>query len=121
MTWRKFVVEIGVGVDHHGQDPTKAARRAVRDAISRVVLAGLLDLLGADLERDVRVEVLVGVPRPGEVRPEEVASEVPIGSVEVRAVEGGLSFEGVMEPEFGDTSPEVLVAVAAVTVWVRAP
>ena len=35
MQTKRFVVEIGSGVDLHGEDVTKAACRAVKDAISR--------------------------------------------------------------------------------------
>ena len=38
---RTFVIELGTGVDLHGQDPTRAAVKAVRDAFAHVSLPGL--------------------------------------------------------------------------------
>ena len=46
---KKFIVEFGMGTDFHGQDVTKAARKAVRDAVSRSCLCGLEDVLGLSL------------------------------------------------------------------------
>ena len=28
--WRKYILEVGMGIDLHGQDVTKAAQRAVK-------------------------------------------------------------------------------------------
>ena len=33
MNLKKFIVEIGMGIGQHGQDPTNAAPRAVRVAL----------------------------------------------------------------------------------------
>ena len=42
---RLFVVEIGTGVNLHGEDNTEAACRAVKDAISKSCLCGLVEIL----------------------------------------------------------------------------
>ena len=42
---KKFIVEFGMGTDFHGQDVTKAAKKAVKDAVSRSCLCGLEDVL----------------------------------------------------------------------------
>ncbi|WP_008317450.1 Lin0512 family protein [Leptolyngbya sp. PCC 6406] len=36
MARQRFMIEMGMGVDQHGQDPTVAAARAVRNAILRL-------------------------------------------------------------------------------------
>ena len=36
---KRFIVEIGTGIDIHGEDATKAACRAVKDAVSRSCLS----------------------------------------------------------------------------------
>lgn len=52
---KKFIVEFGMGTDFHGQDVTKAAKKAVKDAVSRSCLCGLEDVLGlTDFKRQVR-------------------------------------------------------------------
>lgn len=43
--WRPFVVQTGMGTSIHGSDPTKAAIRAVDEAIRHNSLTGLYDLL----------------------------------------------------------------------------
>jgi len=85
---RTMVLEFGMGVDVHGQDCTKAARRAVFDAIRH----SSLPLLGQIRERGgtMLVEVTVAVPEPDSVNLEEVKSELPHGEVTVHAVPGGL-------------------------------
>ena len=42
---KRFIVEIGTGIDIHGENATKAACRAVKDAVSRSCLCGLLEIL----------------------------------------------------------------------------
>ncbi len=64
MNLKKFIVEMGMGIDQHGQDPTNAARKAVKDAISRSCLCGLVEVARLDtidqIDRMiVRVEWLV--------------------------------------------------------------
>jgi uncharacterized protein (TIGR02058 family) len=106
--------EMGLGVDLHGEDQTKAARRAVREAIGRTSLPGMRALVpGGDLSA-MRVEATVAVPRPEEVDAAAVAAEFPYGQVSVRAVEGGLRApNGNL---FGDDRDHLVCAVALVAV-----
>lgn len=117
---RRFVIELGMGADLHGQDVTAAAKKAVRDAVSRSCLCGLQEVLGIeDLGDGVCVHVTVGVSRPEEVDCEAVGSLLPIGAVDVKAVRGGLSVPGLYVPAFGDVDDSIEVAVASVEVRVR--
>jgi uncharacterized protein (TIGR02058 family) len=86
------VLEFGMGVDVHGADSTKAACRAVSDAIRH----SSLPLLQQVRERGGKmlVDVTVGVPDPGSVDVERVRRELPHGEVTVRAVTGGLRVPG---------------------------
>ncbi len=118
MVENRFIVELGTGVDLHGQDATKAARRAVNDAISRSCLCGLVEIVKLRDLNDMRVDVLVAVPMPEQVHPDEVLSVIPFGQKELHVVEGGLRAPGLYQPELGDESSDVIVASAAVTVWV---
>src|SRR6202048_5108676 len=79
---------MGMGVDVHGKDATKAARRAVSDAIRHLSL-GFFRMLGKTA-KDMFVDVTIGVPDPGAVDTEAVANELPYGTVTVTAVKGGL-------------------------------
>jgi uncharacterized protein (TIGR02058 family) len=107
MTETPLVLEFGMGVDVHGQDCTKAARRAVSDAIRH----SSLPLLGQIRERGgtMLVEVSVAVPDPASVDLEAVKSELPHGEVTVHAVQGGLRVP----------NSDALIACAAITVSAR--
>jgi uncharacterized protein (TIGR02058 family) len=86
---RRYLVEIGMGVDLHGGDLTKAARRAVKDAVSRCCLCGILEILGIEDPSDtMRVEVLIAAAAPEKVDLEQVAREIPFGHARVTASGG---------------------------------
>ena len=83
-----YVLEFGMGVDLHGGDSTKAACRAVFDALrhSSLPLLSEIEARGGEM----LVEVTVAVPDPGSVDLDRVKRELPHGIVTVHAVEGGL-------------------------------
>jgi len=108
MTLKRIITEFGSGNDLHGGDYTKAAVRAVQDAIHHSSLS-LIRALGVDA-KTMQVEVTIGVQRPGEVRVEAVKAALPHGQVTVRVVKGGLD---VPDEATGDVA---IIASAAVTV-----
>ena len=114
---KRFIVEIGTGIDIHGEDVTKAACRAVKDAVSRSCLCGLLEILKLENLEDVRVEIQVASPNPDRVDLEQVMDEVPIGRKSARAVEGGMTAPGLCVPQFAPHCDQIVVANAAVTVF----
>jgi uncharacterized protein (TIGR02058 family) len=116
---QRFIVEWGTGADLHGQDATKAACRAVQDAISRSCLCGLLEILRLRDLNAMRVDVLVAVPMPEQVQVDAVLSVIPFGRKTLQVVSGGMRAPGLYQPELGDRSPDIIVANAAVTVWVN--
>ncbi|NMC74102.1 MAG: hypothetical protein GYA56_07070 [Geobacteraceae bacterium] len=118
MPMKRFVVELGYGADLHGSDATKAATRAVKDAISRSCLCGLFEIAGLRDPGDMHVKVRIGCPRPGEVDGEAVCAALPFGSKEIEVVEGGLATQGVEVPSLG-CGDTILVAVASLTVCVK--
>jgi uncharacterized protein (TIGR02058 family) len=109
MTARPAVLEFGMGVDVHGGDATKAACRAVSDAIRHSSLPLLADVR----ERGGRmiVDVTVAVPDPSSVDIARVSRELPHGEVTVRAVAGGLRVPGA----------DTVIACAAITVSIDVP
>ncbi|HIH71783.1 MAG: Uncharacterized protein XD43_0554 [Thermococcales archaeon 44_46] len=118
--WKRYVIEIGMGIDQHGQDPTKAAIKAIKDAITRVCAVGLLELFELDLKEDVKVEVLIGVPYSQRVDIEKIKEAIPLPCEKVvKSIEGGLKGPGIAIKEFGDKTNEILVAIAFVTIYVR--
>ena len=88
MALKRMVLEIGMGTDIRGADPTKAAVRALRDALWHNSL-GVADALGLPVD-SMKVEVTIGVPRPDEVDQAAVLAVLPHGTGTVRVVEGGL-------------------------------
>jgi uncharacterized protein (TIGR02058 family) len=101
---RPVVLEFGMGVDVHGQDCTKAACRAVSDAIRH----SSLPLFSEVRARGGRmlVDVTVAVPDPASVDVERVRKELPHGEVTVHPVAGGLRVP----------NSDTLIACAAITV-----
>ena len=117
---KRFIVEIGTGIDIHGENVTKAACRAVKDAVSRSCLCGLLEILELKHLEDVQVDIQVASPSPDQVDLEQVMAEVPIGRKSARAVEGGMTAQGLCVPRFAPDCDQIVVANAAVTVSVNA-
>jgi uncharacterized protein (TIGR02058 family) len=103
------VLEFGMGVDVHGENATKAACRAVSDAIRH----SSLPLLGQirDKGGEMLVDVVVGVPDPTKIDLDTVKQQLPHGEVTVRAVVGGLAVPG----------SDTLMACAHITVSARYP
>ncbi len=118
MPLRRFIVEAGMGVDQHGQDNTRAAEKAVQDAIHRSCLCGLREVAGLKNPEDMVVEVLIGCPDPESVDKERVLKVLPLGRKRIEVRKGGLSAKTIMVPELGDKSDEMIVANAVVTVLV---
>ena len=117
---KRFIVEIGTGIDIHGENVTKAACRAVRDAVSRSCLCGLLEILELKNLEEVRVEIQVASPNHDQVDLEQVMAEVPIGRKRAHAVEGGMTTKGLCVPQFAPDCDQIVVVNAAVTVSVNA-
>jgi uncharacterized protein (TIGR02058 family) len=118
MNLRKFVMEVGMGMDQHGQDPTKAAVKAAKDAVSRCCLTGLLEVARLEDVNQMYVDLLVACPHAGQVDGRAVLEALPFGQKSIQVVEGGMVARAIYQPELGDTSDEAYVANAAVTVWV---
>src|SRR3569623_419844 len=108
MARMRCITEMGMGVDVHGRDATKAAKRAVSDAIRHASLS-FVRLFGKT-PHDMLVDVTIGVPNPDGVDTNTVAKELPYGTVTVKAVKGGLDIPA----EGGGDG--ILIANAAVVV-----
>ena len=88
MAMKRMVTEIGMGTDIRGADYTKAAVRALRDALWHNSL-NIADALGMPTD-SMQVEVFIGVPRPDQVDKAAVLAVLPHGTGTVEVVEGGL-------------------------------
>lgn len=108
MALQRIILEMGHGNDMHGGDYTKAALRAVQDAIHHSALPFLRTLSIDPATMDVAVTI--GVQQPEKVDAGAVAQSLPHGKVAVRVVKGGLD---VPDDERGGAS---VIATAAIEV-----
>lgn len=88
MPLKRVILEMGTGNDLHGGDYTKAAVRALQDALHHSSLS-FVRSLGLDREAG-QIEVTIGVQRPEKVDVAAVKAGVPHGKVTVNVVKGGL-------------------------------
>ena len=109
MTNKRYITEMGMGVDVHGSDYTKAAKRAVADAIRHSSL-NFFRALGKS-PHDMEIVVRIGVAKPEKINMAAVAKELPYGTVIVEACQGGLDVPS------DEDSDEVVIANAAVIVY----
>lgn len=113
MALKRMVLEIGMGNDLHGGDYTKAAVRAVEDAIHHSSLTLIRSL---EIPREnMHVDVTVGVQSPEAVDTDIVAKTLPYGQITVNAVSGGLD----VPTDEGDD--KAVIATAAIIVRVELP
>jgi uncharacterized protein (TIGR02058 family) len=107
----RLILEMGSGNDLQGADYTKAALRAVQDALHHSSLSFIKSL---KIDRSkVDVEVTIGVQKPEQVDLERIKASLPLGNVTVRAVKGGLD---VPDPDHNDAA---VIASAAIAVRVE--
>ena len=113
MDFRRYLVEAGTGIDLHGEDATKAAQRAVKDAISHSSMVGLSQLFKiksfSEIEEALMVEVTIAAPDPEKVNGEAVLSTLPEGKRRINVVKGGLKFPADSTKEEAKTHSIVMV------------
>ena len=113
MALKRIILEMGAGNDLHGGDYTKAALRAVQDALHHSSLA-FIRSLGLDSKK-MQVEVTIGVQEPAKVDAAAVKASLPHGQVKVNVVKGGLNV-----PE-GEGHDMAVIASAAIAVRFEMP
>jgi uncharacterized protein (TIGR02058 family) len=109
MPKKRVILELGSGNDLHGSDYTKAALRAVQDALHHSSLTFVRTLQVDKLD----VEVTIGVQRPERVDLDKVKQSLPIGNVTVKAVKGGLDVPDA------DNKDAAVIASAAIAVRIE--
>ncbi len=93
MAMKRVILEMGAGNDLHGSDYTKAALRAVDDAIHHSSLT-MIRSLGLNPKKDMCVDVTIGVQEPDKVDKEAVQAALPYGSVTGDVAKGGVNVPG---------------------------
>ena len=109
MALKRMVLEIGMGTDIRGGDDTKAAVRALRDALWHNSLS-VAAALGLDVD-SMRVEVTIGAPHPEKVDKAQVLAVLPHGTGTVEVIQGGLEIPN------DEGTNVTLLAQAAAVVW----
>jgi uncharacterized protein (TIGR02058 family) len=109
MAMQRIILEMGTGNDLYGEDYTKAAVRAVQDALHHSSIT-LFRTLGIDRD-SMQVEVTIGVQKPDEVDKAVIQKQIPFGSVIVNAVKGGLNIV--------DTENDTVTVIASSAIAAR--
>lgn len=106
---KRLVVEMGMGVDLRGRDYTKAAIRALKDALWHNSLT-VVPALGYSIEQ-MEVDIEIGVAEPLQVDKQKVAEVLPYGKAKVVVSKGGL--------DIVDGERHTIVANAAAIVYLN--
>jgi len=112
MAMQRIILEMGTGNDLYGEDYTKAAKRAVQDALHHSSIT-LFRTTGLDRD-DMQVTVTIGVQQPDKINQSEIAEQIPFGSVTVNCVKGGLNINQ-------DSDLVSVIATAAVDARIEIP
>ena len=86
---QRIILEMGMGVALHSGDYTKAAKRAVEDALYHSSLT-LFRSLGIDPDT-MQIELTLAAQAPEKIDLDAVAATLPYGKVTPKAVKGGLN------------------------------
>ena len=109
MAMQRIILEMGTGNDLYGEDYTKAAVRAVQDALHHSSIT-LFRSLGIDRD-SMFVEVTIGVQHPEKVQTDDIAAQIPFGTVSVNVTKGGLNIN--------DTENDIVTVIASAAVAAR--
>jgi len=113
MPHKRMVMELGMGTDIRGQDYTKAAIRAVENALRQNALV-VADAFGKARE-EMKVHIHIGAGKPEEIDKEKIASLLPYGNGTVTAHAGGL------DTLRDDGTPGTIMVNAALVVYLDLP
>lgn len=106
----RIILEMGTGNDLYGMDYTKAAKRAIQDALHHSSLV-MFKSLGID-HSEMRVQVTIAVQEPDKLDIAALEAELPRGRATVTGVQGGLN---VVDAENDQTH---VIATAAVEAFI---
>lgn len=114
---KRYIVEWGSGVDIHGGNVTKAARLAVKDAMSHCCLCGISEILELADPGKMCVGIKIACPHPEIVDREAVLSEVSVGTGRIdEVIQGGMASTGMQNATMG-AGDQIVIALAVLTVY----
>lgn len=111
-------IEIGMGIDLHGQNVTKAAVRAVQNAIHHNSMPGIRSLLPNNDLNNMKLNVRLAVPADKDLLDLTlVKTELPYGEISFEVIDGGmLTTSGIVLADKEDINDLVYVVIASVEV-----
>lgn len=112
MALHRMVMELGMGTDIRGKDYTKAACRAVHNALRQNSL-NVYDAFGVSRD-EMQIEIIIGAQKPDEVDKDAVAAMLPYGNGSVTVEHGGMD-------TVKDNGNQVVMANAAIIVFLDLP
>ena len=107
-----------MGADQHGQNATKAAVRACRNAIEFNSIPCINEMVPGGYDA-LRLHIQIGAPKGSDIDLDAVRAAFPYGNIvdPIDVCEGGLlAKSGIAIPEMGDKNDDVVICVASVTV-----
>jgi len=105
MSDQRFIIEMGMGNDQYGMDYTKAAKRAIEDAIRHSAIPMLATRNIPHTQ--MRLQVTIGVQEPDKLDTDALKDCLPRGTATITAQHGGLN----TDTGAGNT---IVIATAAV-------
>ena len=117
---KRFLVEFGTGVDLHGGNVTKAAQKALRDAISHCCLTGLSEVAGVkDAVNTLTLEVKIATPFKERLDVQEALKSLPpYRNITAEVVDGGMTVRGMHAPGLGE-GDTITIVNASITVCIN--
>ncbi|MRG87329.1 Lin0512 family protein [Salinibacillus xinjiangensis] len=111
-------IETGMGIDVHGQNITKAAVRAVQNAIHYNSMPGIRGLLPDQDINNMKVNVKLALPiDQDKLDHEAVKKEIPYGEVTLTLMDGGMATtHGIVLEDKEDQNDLMYIVVASVEV-----
>ncbi|MFS0752429.1 Lin0512 family protein [Oceanobacillus sp. 1P07AA] len=111
-------IQTGMGIDVHGQDITKAATRAVQNAIWANSMPGIEKSLPNQRLENMKVVVRLAVPLDRDnLDISKIKETIPYGTVEVDVTDGGMATSsGIILEDKHDENDLMYIVNAAVEV-----
>lgn len=114
---KRFIVELGFGVDLHGGDVTKATEKAIKDAISHSCLCGITEIIQLEDLSKMEVKIKVGCPYPEKLNRAQILKQIPFGKATIdEVVTGGLNTTGLSVEALGE-GDQIVISVVSLTVY----
>lgn len=111
-------IETGMGTDVHGQNITKAAVRAIKNAIHTNSMPGIRDILPEKSLDNMKINVKLAVPCDRDkLDHEEIKKAIPYGTVTIEVMDGGmLTTSGIYLEDKEDKNDMMYIVNASVEV-----